>query len=200
MNSISGKFANVVGMGTVFTVQSPSIWLKLSEKIRKAPLKKYQEAWKDQLRAAGFEPVIYEDFSDSFWSFWGKGRFHLCKSARSLEIDEYTSNMAIMLLRLPFCPYSFQSGRLFGVHWTRPQDANIEKWCERCVDAVGVDADQVQLIALAKTFGDSSVGPIWEAAWKSMIYKWMNLISRWRSKWRPYIMFTLSSRALRSSL
>ena len=130
----------------------------LIETFRKDPksaIEKYQEAWKGQLRAAGFEPVIYEDFSDSFWSFLGeKDASTSANLQEAWEIDEYTSNMAIMLLRMLTSAHirSNPDDYLAFIE-LGPQDANIEKWCERCVDAVGVDADQVQLIALAKTLG-----------------------------------------------
>lgn len=118
---------------------------------------KFKETWKNQLKAAGYEPVIYEDFSDSFWSFVGEdslGQTSL-NLQEAWEIDEYTSNMALMLLRLLTSAHirSNPDDYLAFIE-LGPQDSDsIEKWCERSVDAVGVDADQVQLIALARALG-----------------------------------------------
>lgn len=113
---------------------------------------KYRQYWKDQLKASGFESDIYEDFSDSFWSFVedSKNNFSL---QEAWEIDEYTSNMALMLLRLlTSAKIRSESDDYLAFIELGPQDGGrIERWCERCVDAVGVDADQVQLIALAKS-------------------------------------------------
>lgn len=132
----------------------------LIEAFRKDPQNsagKFKESWKNQLKAAGYEPVIYEDFSDSFWSFVGEE--NLGQTSLNLqeawEIDEYTSNMALMLLRLlTSAQIRSNPDDYLAFIELGPQDSNsIEKWCERSVDAVGVDADQVQLIALAKALG-----------------------------------------------
>ena len=130
----------------------------LIETLRKDPksaLEKYQEAWKEQLKAAGFDSVIYEDFSDCFWSFVEENSGTTSSSLQEAwEIDEYTSNMAVMLLRLLTSAHiRSNSEDYLAFIELGPQDANIGKWCERCVDAVGVDADQVQLLALAKSLG-----------------------------------------------
>lgn len=131
----------------------------LIETFRKDPqtsAEQFKESWKNQLKSVGYEPVIYEDFSDSFWSFVEENSAQTSLNLQEAwEIDEYTSNMALMLLRLLTSAHirSNPDDYLAFIE-LGPQDANsIEKWCERCVDAVGVDADQVQLIALAKTLG-----------------------------------------------
>ena len=109
---------------------------------------KFQEKWNSKLKNVGYEPVIFEDFSESFWSFVTGN----LSTQEAWECDEYTSNMALMLLRLLTSaeirsnPDDYAAFIELGA-----VDENLEKWCERCVDAVGVDADQVQLIALAKT-------------------------------------------------
>ena len=131
----------------------------LIEAFRKDPqnsMDTYRESWKNQLKAVGFEPVIYEDFSDAFWSFVEdrEGASTSLNLQEAWEIDEYTSNMALMLLRLitSACIRSNPDDYLAFIE-LGPQDLNLEKWCERSIDAVGVDADQVQLIALAKALG-----------------------------------------------
>lgn len=127
-----------------------------------AAILKYQDAWKEQLKAANYEPVIYEDFSEAFWTYIGANDKDnksddniLLSTQEAWETDEYGSNMAIMLIRLLTSAQirSNPDDYLAFLEFA-PQDANsIEKWCERNVDAVGVDADQVQLIALAKSIG-----------------------------------------------
>lgn len=112
----------------------------------------YQSDWKDQLKAARYEPTIFEDFSDAFWSYLESKNLDISLQ-EVWESDEYTSNMAIMLLRLLTSAHirSNPDDYLAFIELA-PQDGNsIEKWCERSVDSVGVDADQVQLIALAKS-------------------------------------------------
>ena len=115
-------------------------------------IQKYQEIWKDQLKAVGFEPVIYEDFSEAFWSYLDNGNLDISLQ-EAWESDEYTSNMALMLLRLLTSAHiRTNPDDYLAFIELAPQDSNsIVKWCERSVDAVGVDADQVQLIALAKS-------------------------------------------------
>ena len=115
-------------------------------------IQKYQNNWKDQLKAVGYEPVIFEDFSDAFWSYLDTNNLDM-HLQEAWESDEYTSNMALMLLRLLTSAHirSNPDDYLAFIELT-PQDTNsILKWCERSVDSVGVDADQIQLIALAKT-------------------------------------------------
>ncbi len=112
---------------------------------------KYQTAWKDQITEAGYDAVIYEDFSESFWSLVTSDSADI---QAVWQDDEYTSNMAIMLLRLlTSAQIRSNPDDYLAFIELGPQDTNIQKWCERCVDAVGVDADQVQLIALAKSVG-----------------------------------------------
>lgn len=116
-----------------------------------AAIQKYQTTWKDQLKAVGYEQTIFEDFSDAFWSHLENESIKVSLQ-EAWETDEYTSNMTIMLLRLLTSAHirSNPEDYLAFIELA-PQDANsIEKWCERSVDSVGVDADQVQLIALAK--------------------------------------------------
>lgn len=125
--------------------------IEIFKKDPQGSIQKYQAAWKCQLKAVGYEPVIYEDFSDAFWSY-----LEVDSSVQEAwEIDEYTSNMALMLLRLLTSAHiRSNSEDYLAFIELAPQDSNsIEKWCERSVDSVGVDADQVQLIALAKSLG-----------------------------------------------
>lgn len=116
-----------------------------------AAIQKYKTTWNDQLKAVGYEQTIFEDFSDAFWSHLDNENIKVSLQ-ESWETDEYTSNMTIMLLRLLTSAHirSNPDDYLAFIELA-PQDSNsIEKWCERSVDSVGVDADQVQLIALAK--------------------------------------------------
>lgn len=111
-------------------------------------LQKYQSLWKEQLKASGYDSVIYEDFSEAFWSFVTCDESN---TQAAWEDNEYSSNMALMLLRLlTSAQIRSNPDDYLAFIELGPQDANLQKWCERCVDAVGVDADQVQLIALAK--------------------------------------------------
>lgn len=124
----------------------------LIETFKKDPqgsIQKYQNKWKDQLKAVGYDQTIFDDFSESFWSYLDAKEISL---QEAWETDEYTSNMALMLLRLLTSAHIRSNQDDFSAFIEfAPQDANnIEKWCERSVDSVGVDADQVQLIALAK--------------------------------------------------
>lgn len=129
--------------------------IEIFKKDPQAAKAKYQEAWKEKLQAAHYEPAIYEDFSEAFWSYTEENSDSNdpLNTQEMWEKDEYTSNMALMLIRLlTSAQIRSNPDDYLAFIELAPQDANsIEKWCERNVDAVGVDADQVQLIALAKT-------------------------------------------------
>lgn len=118
-------------------------------------IQKYQNVWKEELKSVGYDSVIYEDFSESFWSFVTTAtNDNSVETQVSWEEDEYTSNMAIMLMRLlTSAQIRSNPDDYLAFIELEPQDSNLQKWCERCVDSVGVDADQVQLIALAKAIG-----------------------------------------------
>ena len=124
-------------------------------KVDESAAERYENQWKEALKAAGYEATIYEDFSDSFWSY--------CKKIKSdngdtiiltedlWNADEYTSNLAIMLLRLLTSAHIRSNPTNFLAFIELFPSESITQWCERNIDAVGVDADQVQLIALAKS-------------------------------------------------
>lgn len=136
-----------------------AVAFELIEAFKEVPeshqLEQLKQTWDQKLASASYEKVIYEDFSESFWSHLinNNDDDHTKSTEAVWESDEYTSNMAIMFLRLLTSAHirSHPDDYSAFIEMSPQDSGSIEKWCERCVDAVGVDADQVQLIALAKT-------------------------------------------------
>jgi ubiquitin thioesterase protein OTUB1 len=112
---------------------------------------------KQILDSAPYEHGIYEDFSEAFWSFCAKEKQQSCTIEQAWESDEYTANMALMLLRLLASAQIRSNPDEFIAFMELAHGQTIENWCDRNVDAIGVDADQVQLIALARAMNLSLI-------------------------------------------
>ena len=104
--------------------------------------------WDAKLKAVGFEPIIYEDFSECFWNYTSQENEP--QTLESLwDSDEYSSDMAIMYMRL-LTAAEMRSNMDAYTAFVDSEDGDFIRWCERNVEAVGVDADQVQMIALSR--------------------------------------------------
>lgn len=111
--------------------------------------------WNAKLKAADFEPIIYEDFSKSFWNF-ATISANDATNPPTLESlwdhDEYGSNMAIMYLRL-LTSAEMKTNMDSYSAFIDSEEGDFARWCQLNVEAVGIDADQVQMIALSRAVG-----------------------------------------------
>lgn len=108
--------------------------------------------WDEKLKAVGFEPIIYEDFSECFWNFATNADQGTTTLESLWESEEYSSDMAVMYLRLLTSAEMKTNTDLYSA-FIDSEDGDFVRWCERNVEAVGVDADQVQMIALSRSIG-----------------------------------------------
>lgn len=128
-----------------------SAWLRLNM-LSSDARKDLKELWDAKLKDVGFESLAYEDFSEAFWSYSLPDSATLSEfSARLAEVwmaDEYTSNMALMYLRLLTSAQIRSDVPFYQAFIIDDAAVNVPRWCERNVEAVNVDADQLQVIAL----------------------------------------------------
>ncbi len=109
-------------------------------------------AWDAKLKAVGFEPIIYEDFSECFWNFATNAEQGTTTLESLWDGEEYSCDMAVMYLRLLTSAEMKTNMDMYSA-FIDSEDGDFVRWCERNVEAVGVDADQVQMIALSRSIG-----------------------------------------------
>jgi ubiquitin thioesterase protein OTUB1 len=114
-----------------------------------------RDTWDELLKTVGFEPLAYEDFSEAFWDL-AASTHTPDELASHIEANEYAANMALMYLRLLTSAEIRKHPNLYAAFIEsspagESDTSGLARWCERNVEAVGVEADQVQLIALGRS-------------------------------------------------
>ncbi|CCG83040.1 putative Ubiquitin thiolesterase [Taphrina deformans PYCC 5710] len=101
------------------------------------------------LDAGGFSPLVYEDFLDGFTRLVRRARTVESVLAAMNEPEE--SNSAVVLLR--FLTSAYVKAHPEGYAGYLLDGEVLTDWCERWIEAMGSEADNLQINALVNALG-----------------------------------------------
>ena len=129
----------------------------------------FRETIEQLLRAAGFDRMAYEDFYDElFLSIDDTARHSGDWLADEWISQPHRSHSLVVLLRLVASAYLRAHAEDYEPFLLESECTDMTQYCQRHVECLGVESDQIHIIALSKAlrvdveiaYLDGNVGPL----------------------------------------